>query len=63
MILPIGASRFEEALQMGSETYHHLKVQFEFNHSVPALYLNNVYDSLIIYSSKHIEIIPFLNFI
>lgn len=26
MILPIGASRFEEALQMGSETYHHLKV-------------------------------------
>lgn len=25
MILPIGASRFEEALQMGSETYHHLK--------------------------------------
>lgn len=26
MILPVGASRFEEALQMGSETYHHLKV-------------------------------------
>lgn len=26
MILPIGASTFEEALQMGSETYHHLKV-------------------------------------
>ncbi|XP_065878759.1 cytosolic enolase 3 [Euphorbia lathyris] len=25
MILPIGASRFSEALQMGSETYHHLK--------------------------------------
>ncbi|KAL5580845.1 hypothetical protein UlMin_013287 [Ulmus minor] len=25
MILPIGASRFEEALQMGAETYHHLK--------------------------------------
>ncbi|KAI4306665.1 hypothetical protein L6164_029923 [Bauhinia variegata] len=25
MILPVGASRFEEALQMGSETYHHLK--------------------------------------
>ncbi|XP_071723061.1 cytosolic enolase 3-like [Rutidosis leptorrhynchoides] len=25
MILPIGASRFEEALQMGSETYQHLK--------------------------------------
>lgn len=25
MILPIGATRFEEALQMGSETYHHLK--------------------------------------
>lgn len=25
MILPIGAHRFEEALQMGSETYHHLK--------------------------------------
>ncbi|KAF4377429.1 hypothetical protein G4B88_026382 [Cannabis sativa] len=26
MILPIGAIRFEEALQMGSETYQHLKV-------------------------------------
>ncbi|KAJ7964102.1 Enolase [Quillaja saponaria] len=25
MILPTGAGRFEEALQMGSETYHHLK--------------------------------------
>lgn len=25
MILPIGAMKFEEALQMGSETYHHLK--------------------------------------
>ncbi|XP_031122447.1 cytosolic enolase 3 [Ipomoea triloba] len=25
MILPVGAKRFEEALQMGSETYHHLK--------------------------------------
>ncbi|CAL0307333.1 unnamed protein product [Lupinus luteus] len=25
MILPTGATRFEEALQMGSETYHHLK--------------------------------------
>ncbi|KAE9614711.1 putative phosphopyruvate hydratase [Lupinus albus] len=25
MILPTGASRFEEALQIGSETYHHLK--------------------------------------
>lgn len=26
MILPVGASNFEEAMQMGSETYHHLKV-------------------------------------
>ncbi|XP_023732523.1 cytosolic enolase 3 [Lactuca sativa] len=25
MILPVGAQRFEEAMQMGSETYHHLK--------------------------------------
>uniref|UniRef100_A0A7N0TG12 phosphopyruvate hydratase n=1 Tax=Kalanchoe fedtschenkoi TaxID=63787 RepID=A0A7N0TG12_KALFE len=25
MILPIGANRYEEALQIGSETYHHLK--------------------------------------
>ncbi|KAK8637581.1 hypothetical protein V6N13_136056 [Hibiscus sabdariffa] len=25
MILPTGAGKFEEALQMGSETYHHLK--------------------------------------
>lgn len=26
MILPIGANTFEEAMEMGSETYHHLKV-------------------------------------
>lgn len=26
MILPVGAKKFEEALQMGAETYHHLKV-------------------------------------
>ncbi|KAI3724510.1 hypothetical protein L2E82_36290 [Cichorium intybus] len=25
MILPVGEQRFEEAMQMGSETYHHLK--------------------------------------
>ncbi|CAM8898794.1 unnamed protein product [Rhodiola kirilowii] len=25
MILPIGANKYEEAVQMGSETYHHLK--------------------------------------
>ncbi|KAJ3682684.1 hypothetical protein LUZ60_012911 [Juncus effusus] len=25
MILPVGANKFEEALQMGAETYHHLK--------------------------------------
>ncbi|PNY17511.1 cytosolic enolase 3-like protein, partial [Trifolium pratense] len=31
MILPIGASRFEEALRMGSETYHHLKNNIKFN--------------------------------
>ncbi|KAL6998763.1 phosphoglycerate mutase (2,3-diphosphoglycerate-independent) [Sarracenia purpurea var. burkii] len=28
MILPVGARKFEEAMQMGSETYHHLKVTF-----------------------------------
>jgi enolase len=26
MIMPLGASNFEEAMQMGVETYHHLKV-------------------------------------
>lgn len=26
MILPVGANSFQEAMQMGSETYHHLKV-------------------------------------
>jgi hypothetical protein len=31
MILPIGAKNFEEAMQMGSETYHHLKVAFMSN--------------------------------
>ena len=28
MILPTGASSFSEAMKMGSETYHHLKVMF-----------------------------------
>ncbi|GFZ01671.1 cytosolic enolase [Actinidia rufa] len=27
MILPVGARKFEEAMQMGSETYHHLKCE------------------------------------
>ena len=27
MILPVGASSFSEAMKMGSETYHHLKVR------------------------------------
>lgn len=26
MILPVGANTFKEAMQMASETYHHLKV-------------------------------------
>ncbi|KAL8236724.1 hypothetical protein R6Q59_017811 [Mikania micrantha] len=29
MILPVGARTFEEAMQMGSETYHHLKAAVE----------------------------------
>ena len=28
MILPVGASSFSEAMKMGSETYHHLKVKY-----------------------------------
>lgn len=32
MILPIGATNFEEALQMGSETYHHLKAVISKNY-------------------------------
>ncbi|XP_024988149.1 cytosolic enolase 3 isoform X2 [Cynara cardunculus var. scolymus] len=32
MILPIGARRFEEAMQMGSETYHHLKAVITENY-------------------------------
>jgi hypothetical protein len=31
MILPVGAKNFEEAMQMGSETYHHLKVSLHSN--------------------------------
>jgi len=27
MILPVGASSFKEAMKMGVEVYHHLKVQ------------------------------------
>ncbi|XP_052199131.1 cytosolic enolase 3 isoform X2 [Diospyros lotus] len=30
MILPVGARKFEEAMQMGSETYHHLKGRLLF---------------------------------
>ncbi|THU50020.1 hypothetical protein C4D60_Mb06t15680 [Musa balbisiana] len=29
MILPVGANSFQEAMQMGSETYHHLKVHYD----------------------------------
>lgn len=32
MILPIGASKFEEALKMGSETFHHLKAVISEKH-------------------------------
>ncbi|KAA0031785.1 cytosolic enolase 3 [Cucumis melo var. makuwa] len=32
MILPIGASKFEEALKMGSETFHHLKAVITEKH-------------------------------
>lgn len=28
MILPVGASSFKEAMKMGVEVYHHLKVNF-----------------------------------
>ncbi|CAN6692876.1 unnamed protein product [Malus baccata var. baccata] len=45
MILPIGASKFEEALQMGSETYHHLKVLFtstvDFGDYIPCIAFND----------------------
>lgn len=34
MILPIGASSFQEAMQMCSETYHHLKVPTQAIRSV-----------------------------
>lgn len=32
MILPVGARKFEEALQIGSETYHHLKAVITEKH-------------------------------
>ncbi|XP_028097530.1 cytosolic enolase 3 isoform X2 [Camellia sinensis] len=32
MILPVGAKKFEEAMQMGSETYHHLKAVITEKH-------------------------------
>ena len=38
MILPVGASSFREAMQMGSEVYHHLKVK--------SLLLNNIYSNV-----------------
>ncbi|XP_059646758.1 uncharacterized protein LOC132293334 isoform X1 [Cornus florida] len=30
VILPVGASTFKEAMKMGVEVYHHLKVGYEF---------------------------------
>jgi len=30
MILPVGASSFKEAMKMGVEVYHHLKVNVLF---------------------------------
>lgn len=30
MILPVGASSFKEAMKMGVEVYHHLKVDYSF---------------------------------
>lgn len=30
MILPVGASTFKEAMKMGVEVYHHLKVSYLF---------------------------------
>ncbi|KAL5717233.1 phosphopyruvate hydratase [Ranunculus cassubicifolius] len=37
MILPIGASTFEEAMQMGSEAYHHLKAVISEKHGVTGI--------------------------
>lgn len=35
MILPVGARKFEEAMQMGSETYHHLKAVITEKYGTP----------------------------
>jgi hypothetical protein len=43
MVLPVGAKNFEEAMQMGSETYHHLKVAFTSNNLwYRYLYVSNI---------------------
>lgn len=34
MIMPVGAKSFSEAMRMGSEIYHHLKVSFQVNNIV-----------------------------
>lgn len=63
MILPIGATRFEEALQMGSETYHHLKVslfeQVFWFRFICFLYANSLYCS----NDKRFFKIKFINLI
>ncbi|XP_068645216.1 enolase 2-like [Aristolochia californica] len=53
MILPVGASSFKEAMQMGVEVYHHLKVVIKKNYghaitSVHALDVGRQFHSLMI---------------
>jgi enolase len=40
MILPVGASSFKEAMKMGVEVYHHLKVKIFLHIKFRTFYLS-----------------------
>lgn len=54
MILPVGASSFKEAMKMGCEVYHHLKV----SHSCSSFYSLSIY----LFQSQSIEDKLFFSF-
>lgn len=51
MILPVGASTFKEAMKMGVEVYHHLKVC----HIIYLFILSHYYVQDVILSSKLVK--------
>lgn len=66
MILPVGASSFKEAMKMGAEVYHHLKVNWRLLHFIYVawmylcLYLYLLYNEIITLLELHNWILHWL---